>query len=94
MIDLRTERLITLTEAAKILPRKPCVATLWRWRNAGVRGRRLESVVVGGRIYTSAEALQRFALASGSPAPAPRDTTHAREKRQRAVERELQAAGL
>ena len=34
--------------------------TIRRWAARGVRGRRLESVVVGGRRYTSSEAIERF----------------------------------
>jgi hypothetical protein len=65
MIDVATERLVTLTQAAKLLPDCPSVCTLWRWRTRGAGGRRLESVLLGGKVYTSVEALQRFALQYG-----------------------------
>ena len=58
------ERLITLGEAAKLLPRvngkKPAVCTLWRWCRKGLRGQFLEYVRVGRRIGTTREALLRF----------------------------------
>ena len=58
------ERLITLTEAAKILPKvngkKPAVCTLWRWCRKGLRGVFLEYVRVGRKICTTREALLRF----------------------------------
>lgn len=57
MID---ESLITLTEAARSLPNKPHVATLYRWMSRGVRGIRLRTFLVGGRRYTSREALDEF----------------------------------
>lgn len=60
MIDISSEQLLTFTAATKLLPERPNVATLWRWRTAGCRGVRLETVLVGGKRYTSAEALQRF----------------------------------
>ena len=35
MIDVTTETLLALTEAAAFLPGRPSVATLWRWRTKG-----------------------------------------------------------
>lgn len=60
MLSDLTEHMLTLTEAARHLPGRPHVSTLWRWYTRGVRGVRLETLVVGGRRYTSREALQRF----------------------------------
>jgi hypothetical protein len=40
------------------LPISP--ATCWRWALRGVRGRRLETFLIGGRRYTSREAVDRF----------------------------------
>ena len=60
MIDIQTEKVLTFTQAAKALPGRPNVATLWRWRTAGCRGVKLETVLVGGKRYTSREAIQRF----------------------------------
>lgn len=67
MIDSK-EELITLANARTLLPGRPSIPTLWRWRSRGVRGRVLESVVIGGRVYTSREALRRFTL-NGSEEP-------------------------
>jgi hypothetical protein len=66
MIDLRTETLISLAQAARLLPpgrngKTTHISTLMRWINPGVRGVRLEAVRLGGRWLTSAAALQRFA---------------------------------
>jgi hypothetical protein len=58
------EVLITLTEAAKRLPRldgkKVSVCTLWRWCRVGLRGVFLEYVRVGRTICTTREAMLRF----------------------------------
>lgn len=58
------EELITLTEAAKHLPKvdgkKVAICTLWRWCRLGLRGVFLEYVRVGRRICTTREALLRF----------------------------------
>lgn len=64
-IELGNESILTLTEAAKLLPRrragrKPHVSTLYRWASNGLKGVVLETVQVGGTTCTSQEALQRF----------------------------------
>ena len=60
MIDITKETAISLTDAAKRLPSRPRVETLWRWRTTGCHGIRLETALIGGRRVTSIEALQRF----------------------------------
>lgn len=59
-IDISTETLLTFQEAAKRLPGNPHLSSLHRWRLHGVKGIRLESVKVGGKRFTSVEALHRF----------------------------------
>ena len=64
-IDIAREQLLTLSEAAKLLPRrrggkKTHSATLYRWASRGLRGCRLKVLQVGGCLCTSVEALQRF----------------------------------
>jgi hypothetical protein len=97
MIDHETEQLVTFAEAAKLLPGRPSCNAIWRWRTSGVRGVKLETVLVGGKRYTSREALQRFierttAAADGEPAPS-RTSRQAAAGRRRAKQ-ELQAAGI
>ncbi len=65
MIDIRTDEVITLREAAKMLPkrrrgRKPHVATLHRWASRGLRGIKLETIQIGGTLCTSPKAMQEF----------------------------------
>ena len=58
------EELITLGEAAKLLPKvngkKPAICTLWRWCRKGLRGVFLEYVRVGRKICTTSQAMHRF----------------------------------
>src|SRR5262245_57815498 len=74
MIDSTTETLISLTEAAKTVPRrrrgrKPHLSTLYRWATIGVRGIVLETLQCGGSRVTSREALQRFFERLSGPDP-------------------------
>jgi hypothetical protein len=71
MIDLQSEKLISLADAAKLVPpgrrgKRTHLSTVLRWVLRGARGPsservKLEAVRLGGRWLTSAEALQRFA---------------------------------
>ena len=60
MVDILNEDTVTLTEATKIIPGRPCASTIWRWYQRGCRGIRLETSVIGGRRFTSREAITRF----------------------------------
>jgi len=65
MIDITTEQVLSLTDAALLLPtrrrgRPTHPGTLYRWATSGVRGIRLETLRVGGTLCTSPAALQRF----------------------------------
>ncbi len=64
-IDVGEETLLSLSQATKVLPaingRRPHISTLWRWARVGVNGVKLEYVRLGRRIFTSREALWRFA---------------------------------
>jgi hypothetical protein len=65
MIDIATEEILTLAQAAAELPRrrrgrKTHVSTLYRWTASGCRGVILESIQIGATRATSREALQRF----------------------------------
>lgn len=98
-IDL-AEEVLSLTDAAKLLPRrrrgkKPHSSTLYRWATVGLRGVTLETLRVGGTLCTSREALQRFFVALGAQhgksVPLPTVTS---VKSHRRVEMELDRAGL
>jgi excisionase family DNA binding protein len=101
MIDIATETIITLEEAAeRLLVTKSSVYSLV---TRGSRGIKLEAFRVGGRWRTSAEALQRFVNAqtpSQEPNPEPNyqrsrtpavrtPTSSERQRHLEAVSREL-----
>jgi hypothetical protein len=95
-IDLDRERPISFNEAAKYLPAnaRPHTSTWWRWWKVGVKGVRLETVVCGGRRYTTAASVQRFFRRLTDA-----DDSCARDSRSssqafREAERELEAEGI
>ena len=63
-INFEHERVLTLAEAARAVPRRHGrtvhLGTLYRWHSRGLRGTRLEAIRIGGTLCTSMEALQRF----------------------------------
>lgn len=64
-INLLSEELITLNEAARQCPRrrqgkKPHLSTLYRWATRGSRGVVLETLQTPSGLCTSNEALRRF----------------------------------
>ncbi len=59
-LSLLTEDVISVTEAAREIPSRPNVSTVWRWTKRGVRGTKLQTVCVGSRIFTSRQAVTRF----------------------------------
>lgn len=102
MIDINAEELVTLRQAARMLPKRrqdrPIhVSTLFRWVQAGVKGIKLEHVVIGGALHTSKQALQRFADAltaqRSGEAPNLNNSTTARKAHEAAV-RACEEAGI
>ncbi len=61
----------SLGEAAKLL--KVHISTLHRWRQSGVRGRRLACIRIGGRWYVFADALDDFLDFAPKPIRADQD---------------------
>lgn len=106
-IDVFSETLMTLAQAAKRLPKvkagkSPHVSTLHRWRLRGCRSRdgmvvRLETIKVGGTTCTSLQALQRFfERLSGDTAVVtpPTMTMRQRQRRLERAKEELGKAGM
>lgn len=95
-IDIKSEDVITFAEASRSLPGRPSLSTLWRWHARGIRGVKLETVVIGGIRYVSREALQRFAdrLTEQSDDSVPVRTARQRERDIERAERELADAGI
>ena len=71
------------------IPGDPHVSTRWRWALRGVRGARLESIVVGGQRFSSDQAVQRFIARLNDHEHTPAEPTRAAED----ADRELAAAG-
>jgi len=89
-IDIESEKVIPLGAAAKYTPGRPHKATIYRWTNS--ENNPLETLKVGGRLYTSVEAIHRFIGRCTNPDSVPQPVTNS--ARQLAVEKELAAAGI
>ena len=94
-IDLTTETVFPVAEAPNHIPGHPSQASVWRWVLKGVGGIKLESILIGGKRFTSAESIQRFcdrrtAAANGEVTP----TSRQREREIRRAEREATEAGI
>lgn len=98
MIDALSENLVRVpTEATRLFPGRPHASTIWRWYKRGVKGIRLEIVRIGGRPYTSREAIQRFIERTTAAAEAPTVPCSSTRVRARAIsdaERDLARAGI
>lgn len=101
MIEISEEHLLSLREASRRLPsarsgKSVHVSTLYRWTTRGVRGVRLETVRIGGTVFTSQEALQRFAAKlSSADEPNLRNTdSNERSAPTAAAEEQLRGLGL
>lgn len=68
MIDIQNETLVPVSKIPSYFPGRPHLATCWRFIQKGIRGIRLESVLCGGKRFTSLEALQRFVEATTASA--------------------------
>lgn len=97
MVDILSEDTVTLTEASKIIPGRPHSSTIWRWHQHGCRGIKLETAVIGGRRFTSREAIERFVQKTTDARNGIDSNRAPSRKRQAAIEAaeaELEAAGI
>ncbi len=95
MIDIATEHLISLKEAAKSLPGRPHLSTLIRWSRGMKDGRRLAIAKIGGRVYTSTESLARFVESANNPmANVNSEISKSHQAKLDQLDRELDAEGL
>ena len=101
MINIETEQLVPLTQAAEWLPRrrrgqKPHASTMYRWATAGCKGFVLETLQVGGTRCTSRAAVQRFLerLTHGEDHTGKSDAETQRSARSHVIGLELDEAGL
>ena len=80
MIDVDIEECFPLAKAGERVNFPLSPATAWRWALRGIRPRyqgvqdrlRLETVLIGGRRFTSREAVSRFIACLSDPACAPK----------------------
>ena len=96
-IDIDAEDLIPFCEARSAFPggKRLSLATLHRWRLSGVRGTHLETVLIGGSRYTSAEAISRFIRAQNvTDSPVAAISLKQRRRQAASANRVLQEAGL
>ena len=96
-ICTETETLIPFNSAREAFPggKRLSLATLHRWRLHGVRGTRLETILIGGSRYTSTEAIQRFVEAQNPAESAePAITSKQRATMAQTANRLLAEAGI
>ncbi len=96
-IDHEVEALIPFNEARSAFPGRNNIAlqTLHRWRLRGVRGVKLETVLVGGLRYTSREAINRFISAQNAgETPTPTFTPHQRRRLAETADQLCKAKGF
>ncbi len=62
-----TKTILTLAQAAQLLPHRPNPHTLWRWSSRGLRGVKLKTFKVGRSHCTTAELLAQFIRESDLP---------------------------
>ena len=95
MIDPVSENLIPFQQASRRIPGNPSVCALHRWRLNGVRGAKLETLLVGGTRFTSEEAIARFIREQNrDEPPTPALTASQRRTQAETANRVLQEAGI
>jgi hypothetical protein len=90
MINALERKFIPLGKAGRLISTNPSTATLYRWALKGVDGVRLESYLVGGRRFTTAEALASFVNRASEcrpPGAPPATSRQAEASRASAAER-------
>ena len=98
-IDVQTETVVSFSDARSAFPgidRRLSLATLHRWRLNGVRGVKLETVLIGGLRYTSREAISRFIQAQNADdtTAVPAITASQRRKQSESARTELERIGV
>ena len=100
MIDIVNEQMIPFSKipawCEKHLGNRVNRSTVHRWRLRGARGTKLETVLVGGRRYSSEEALLRFfenTTAAGEDEGSPQQNAHARRRETEEANAILEAEG-
>jgi hypothetical protein len=85
MIDIHKENVFPLSAGTHRLETRPSAASLWRWALKGLRGTKLETVLIGGRRYTSDAAFDRFVRSINEAGAALPPPTRVRAKQRAAA---------
>lgn len=94
MIDFTIEEPIPIASAPSIIPGRPALSTAWRWVLKGIRGRKLESGMIGGRRFTSRQAIARFLVPNERELPTLTVSHSQRRKQSEAAVKALVDRGL
>lgn len=88
MLDQLSEDRLSITEVAQKL--RVHTATVYRWVNSGVKGRRLPTLMIGGRRFVLTSDLEDFVQSDGpKPQRSPTDKSRNME-----AQRELRRLGI
>ena len=85
MIEALAATFVLLSKAGRLLSTNPSPATMWRWALKGVDGVKLETFKIGGRRYTTAEALDLFLARLNGPHSANEPQVSSLRERQKDV---------
>ena len=101
MIDIVNEQMLPFSKipawCEQHLGNQVNRSTVHRWRTRGDRGRRLETILVGGRRYSSQEALLRFfdsTTAAEDGVNSPQFNAHERKRSIEDAEAYLKSEGI
>jgi hypothetical protein len=96
-IDIQTETVIGIGAGCREFPPNGVAgATMARYIQKGIGGIKLETIKIGGRRYTSKEAIARFIAAQNADegTAAPAITPAQRRRQSEAARQALQEAGI
>ena len=103
-IDISKETPFPLTQAPKAQPFKHAgreggpvsIQKVWRLATKGLRGVKLETILIGGTRCTTLDAIERFIMATqdGTPAPAAARTPTQRAKSHAKAMQRLEQVGI
>jgi hypothetical protein len=91
------EDLVPFAVGIRSLPGRPHISTGYRFITKGSRGILLETILVGGRRYTSRQALRRFVTAvtnAANRAPSCAESRQHADPDPASIEADLDDAGL
>jgi hypothetical protein len=88
-MSISSDDYLSLKQVSALLPGRPNLSTLHRWRLRGIRGLRLETTLIGGRRFVAREALRDFVTRLSSPSAPSAESQLSRDEAISAAERFL-----